>query len=164
MVVVENHVRNRRCQRESGRVGCRCRVVVRAIVGAVILLGLGPLGFVRPRLSWTRIRPIFAFGVSFQAVQLVNVVRDQCVNIVTAAVASFTVRLLVDGLEAVAGGGAIVTGHQRQSRPQSQVVADRQTRVEPGRCRREEADVPLKAVRSASTSSVPSRIPPASGL
>jgi O-antigen/teichoic acid export membrane protein len=65
--------------------------VVRAIVGASILLKLGPLGFVRPRLSWARVRPILGFGVSFQAVQLVNLVRDQGVNIVTAAAASFTV-------------------------------------------------------------------------
>jgi O-antigen/teichoic acid export membrane protein len=37
------------------------------------------------------VRPIFAFGVSFQGVQLVGLVRDQGINVVTAAVASFTV-------------------------------------------------------------------------
>ena len=45
----------------------------------------------RPRLSWARVRPILAFGVSFQAVQLVNVARDQGVNVITAAVSGFTV-------------------------------------------------------------------------
>jgi O-antigen/teichoic acid export membrane protein len=71
--------------------GVAAAVVVRAIVGGLILLKLGPLSFVRPRLSWARVRPIFAFGASFQAVQLVNLIRDQGVNIVTAAVAGFTV-------------------------------------------------------------------------
>jgi O-antigen/teichoic acid export membrane protein len=75
----------------AGVWGVAAAVVVRAVVGALILFRLGPLGFVRPRLSWARVRPIFGFGVSFQAVQLVNLVRDQGVNIVTAAVAGFTV-------------------------------------------------------------------------
>jgi O-antigen/teichoic acid export membrane protein len=65
--------------------------VFRAIVGAILITKLGPLGFVRPRLSWSRVRPILGFGISVQAVQFVNVVRDQGVNIVTAAVAGFTV-------------------------------------------------------------------------
>jgi O-antigen/teichoic acid export membrane protein len=75
----------------AGVWGVAGAVVVRAIVGAGLLLKLGPLGFVRPRLSWVRVRPILAFGMSFQAVQLVNLVRDQGINIVIAAVASFTV-------------------------------------------------------------------------
>jgi O-antigen/teichoic acid export membrane protein len=75
----------------AGVWGVAVAVVFRAIIGAVVLATLGPLGFVRPRLSWPRIRPILAFGLSFQAVQLVNLVRDQGVNIVTAAVAGFTV-------------------------------------------------------------------------
>jgi O-antigen/teichoic acid export membrane protein len=75
----------------AGVWGVAGAVVGRAIVGAVIFAKLGPLGFVRPRLSWARVRPILGFGLSFQAVQLVNLARDQGVNIVTAAVAGFTV-------------------------------------------------------------------------
>jgi O-antigen/teichoic acid export membrane protein len=66
-------------------------VVVRAVVGALILFRIGPIGLLRPRLSWSRVRPIFGFGLSFQAVQFVNLARDQGVNVVTAAVAGFTV-------------------------------------------------------------------------
>jgi O-antigen/teichoic acid export membrane protein len=75
----------------AGVWGVAAAVVARAIIGAVILAKLGPLGYVRPRLSWERVRPIFVFGLSFQAVQLVNVARDQGVNVVTAAVSGFTV-------------------------------------------------------------------------
>jgi O-antigen/teichoic acid export membrane protein len=75
----------------AGVWGVAAAVVVRAIVGAFLLFKLGPLGFVWPRLSWTRLRPILGFGLSFQAVQMVNVVRDQGVNLITAAVASLTV-------------------------------------------------------------------------
>jgi O-antigen/teichoic acid export membrane protein len=75
----------------AGVWGVAAAVVGRAIVGAVIFAKLGPLGFVRPRLSWTRVRPILGFGLSLQAVQFVNLVRDQGVNVVTAALAGFTV-------------------------------------------------------------------------
>lgn len=75
----------------AGVWGVAAAVVVRAVVGAVIFAKLGPLGFVRPRLSWTRVRPILGFGLSFQAVQFVNLARDQGVNVVTAALAGFTV-------------------------------------------------------------------------
>jgi O-antigen/teichoic acid export membrane protein len=75
----------------AGVWGVGAAVVGRAVVGAILFATLGPLGLVRPRLSWRRVRPILAFGVSFQAVQFVNVARDQGVNIVTAAIAGFTV-------------------------------------------------------------------------
>jgi O-antigen/teichoic acid export membrane protein len=75
----------------AGVWGVAAAVVGRAVVGAVIFAKLGPFGFVRPRLSWTRVRPILGFGLSFQAVQFVNLARDQGVNLVTAAMAGFTV-------------------------------------------------------------------------
>jgi O-antigen/teichoic acid export membrane protein len=75
----------------AGVWGVGAAVVARAVVGAALFASLGPLGLVRPRMSWRRVRPILAFGVSFQAVQFVNVARDQGVNVVTAAVSGFTV-------------------------------------------------------------------------
>jgi O-antigen/teichoic acid export membrane protein len=75
----------------AGVWGVAAAGTVRALVGATVLISLGPIGFVRPRLSWARVRPILAFGVQFQAVQFVNLVRDQGVNLVTAAVAGYTV-------------------------------------------------------------------------
>jgi O-antigen/teichoic acid export membrane protein len=75
----------------AGVWGVAGATVFRAVVGAILITKLGPLGFVRPRLSWARVRPILTFGISVQAVQFVNVIRDQGVNIVTAAVAGFAV-------------------------------------------------------------------------
>lgn len=64
--------------------------VLRTIVGTVLLVRVGPPGFVAPRLRWARIRPLMAFGVRFQATTGTELLRDQGMNWAVAAVASLT--------------------------------------------------------------------------
>jgi O-antigen/teichoic acid export membrane protein len=75
----------------AGVWGVAAATIVRAVVGGLVLIKLGPVGLIRPRLSWSRVRPIFAFGLSFHAATVVTLAREQGINIVTAAVAGFTV-------------------------------------------------------------------------
>jgi O-antigen/teichoic acid export membrane protein len=46
-----------------------------------------PDGVVRPRLGWSRIRPLLGFGARFQAVGVVNIVRDLGLNLGTVVIA-----------------------------------------------------------------------------
>ena len=59
---------------------------VRTLIGSVVMVALGPLGFLRPRWAWTRIRPLLSFGLRFQATQAVIAARDQGLNVGIAAV------------------------------------------------------------------------------
>jgi O-antigen/teichoic acid export membrane protein len=59
---------------------------VRAVVGAVLINLRSPAGFMLPRLSWGRLRPLLRFGLQYQAVNAVALVRDQGVNLGTAAI------------------------------------------------------------------------------
>lgn len=71
----------------AGVWGVASAVIVRALVGAVAMVRLGPLGFVRPRWSWVHVRPLVALGTKLQANALVAMARDQALNVVIAAVA-----------------------------------------------------------------------------
>lgn len=62
---------------------------VRALVGSVVMIRFGPLGFLRPRWGWRHVRPILRFGVRFQAINVVGAARDQGLNAGIAAVAGF---------------------------------------------------------------------------
>jgi O-antigen/teichoic acid export membrane protein len=62
---------------------------VRALVGSLVVMRLGPLGFLRPRWGWRHVRPILRFGVRFQAINVVGAARDQGLNAGIAAVAGF---------------------------------------------------------------------------
>jgi O-antigen/teichoic acid export membrane protein len=62
---------------------------VRSLVGSLVLIRMGPLGFLRPAWSWQRVRPILRFGAQFQAFDAVGVVRDLGLNTGIAAVAGF---------------------------------------------------------------------------
>jgi O-antigen/teichoic acid export membrane protein len=57
-----------------------------ALVGTIILIRVGPVGYVVPRPRFTLVRPMLRFGVRFQAVGLVSVFRDQGLNLLIAAV------------------------------------------------------------------------------
>jgi O-antigen/teichoic acid export membrane protein len=59
---------------------------VRAIVGAVVMNLVSPAGFMLPRLSWGRLRGLLRFGLQYQSVNAIALVRDQGVNLGTAAI------------------------------------------------------------------------------
>jgi polysaccharide transporter, PST family len=61
--------------------GLATAFVVRALVGSVLLLTFLPEGRVAPVPSWTKVRNLLGFGVRYQAVGLLNMLRDQGVNI-----------------------------------------------------------------------------------
>lgn len=67
--------------------GVATAVVVRALTGTFLILILGPIGFIRPRLDLARIRPMLGFGLKYQAVDFVNLARDQGINVLMAAIA-----------------------------------------------------------------------------
>ena len=61
--------------------------VVRAAIGTTVLLSLVPSARVLPSLSWARIRPLLSFGMQFQAVGIVNWLRDLGTNAAIAILA-----------------------------------------------------------------------------
>jgi O-antigen/teichoic acid export membrane protein len=61
--------------------------LVRSICGGALLISLVPGAIVRPFVSLARIRHMFGFGMRFQAVGAVNLVRDQGLNVAVAAIA-----------------------------------------------------------------------------
>jgi O-antigen/teichoic acid export membrane protein len=67
--------------------GLATAVVARALIGTGVLVRLSPVGLIGPSLRWGRLRPILGFGARFQAVGVVNVVRDQGFNFAIAAIA-----------------------------------------------------------------------------
>lgn len=68
--------------------GLASAIVARAAVGSVVMLIVGPIGLIRPRLQRARVRRLLGFGASYQAVDIVGLLRDTGVNIVTPAIAS----------------------------------------------------------------------------
>jgi O-antigen/teichoic acid export membrane protein len=58
------------------------------VIGWLVMVRLSPAGFVRPRLSWKRIRPLMGFGLRFQATSAAWLVRDQGLNASIAAIAN----------------------------------------------------------------------------
>jgi O-antigen/teichoic acid export membrane protein len=66
--------------------GLATAVVARAVAGSTIMLLVAPPGLLRPRLSFRRVRPLLGFGVQYQSVALASVVRDQGLNVATAAI------------------------------------------------------------------------------
>jgi O-antigen/teichoic acid export membrane protein len=71
----------------AGVWGFATAVVARAVVGAAMMGRLGPVGVVRPRLSWQEVRPLAGFGAKFQAPHVVALVRDQSLNVGVAVIA-----------------------------------------------------------------------------
>ena len=65
--------------------------VVRAMLGSTLLLILLPEGRVLPVPSYTKIRAILGFGFRYQAVGLLQLLRDQGVNIAVALVGGVAV-------------------------------------------------------------------------
>jgi polysaccharide transporter, PST family len=71
----------------AGVWGLASAVVVRGVAGAVAMVRLSDMGWVRPRLSWRDVRPLVGFGARFQAAAGVGVARDQALNAGIAAIA-----------------------------------------------------------------------------
>jgi O-antigen/teichoic acid export membrane protein len=61
--------------------------LAQAVVGSVLMVGAARRRVLRPRLGWGRLRPLFGFGMRFQAVSFVNMLREQGLVIGTAALA-----------------------------------------------------------------------------
>jgi O-antigen/teichoic acid export membrane protein len=70
----------------AGVWGLAGAVVVRGVAGAVAMVRLSDLGWVRPRLAWSETRPLLGFGARFQAAAGVGVARDQALNAGIAAI------------------------------------------------------------------------------
>jgi O-antigen/teichoic acid export membrane protein len=68
--------------------GLASATVAMRAVAVLIMARISPVGLVRPRLSWRRIRPLIGFGVSFQAAAATSLIREQGLNAAIAAIAS----------------------------------------------------------------------------
>ena len=67
--------------------GLASAIVARAAFGTIVMLKVGPIGPIMPRLSPSRVRRLLGFGASYQAVDVISLLRDTGVNIITPAVA-----------------------------------------------------------------------------
>ena len=67
--------------------GFAAGMAVRATAGTTAMALRGPVGIVRPRWSWTDVRPLLRFGAKFQAVVVIALARDQGLNVGIALVA-----------------------------------------------------------------------------
>lgn len=61
--------------------------IVRALAASTLALVLVPSARTLPAWSWQESRGLLRFGVGFQAVNVTNLLRDQAINIATAALA-----------------------------------------------------------------------------
>ena len=60
--------------------GLATATVAMRVVSALLMARVSPVGLVRPRFSWGRIRPLMGFGVRFQAASATWLIRDQGLN------------------------------------------------------------------------------------
>jgi O-antigen/teichoic acid export membrane protein len=67
--------------------GLASATLAKAFTGVLIMSRVSPVGLVPPRLSWSRVRPLMRFGLEFQATNAVWILRDQGINLSTAALA-----------------------------------------------------------------------------
>jgi O-antigen/teichoic acid export membrane protein len=67
--------------------GLATAAVVRAAAGSAMVIAMGPLGLVRPRWSWPLVRPLLGFGAKFQATAMLQLAREQGMNVAVAAIA-----------------------------------------------------------------------------
>lgn len=64
---------------------------VRAAAGAILMSAISPAGFLLPIASWSRVRGLLRFGLQYQAVSAVALIRDQGINIGTAVISGLSV-------------------------------------------------------------------------
>lgn len=69
----------------AGAWGVATAVLVRSLIGTATMLAVVPASRMVPRFEWSRVRRFIGFGLSFQAVGLIAVVRDFALNAGTAS-------------------------------------------------------------------------------
>lgn len=67
--------------------GLATAIIARSALGSGLMMSKTPDGVVRPHWDWSRIRPLLGFGARFQAVGVVNIVRDLGLNLGTVVIA-----------------------------------------------------------------------------
>lgn len=65
--------------------GLATAMLVRALVGTVTMLAVSPVRYLRPRWDVSAVRTVLRFGVQYQLVSFANVLRDEGLNLGTAA-------------------------------------------------------------------------------
>ena len=71
--------------------GVALAAVLRSALGTAAMARLGPLGWVRPRWDFARIRPVLGFGLRVQRVGIVHLTREQSLSVGVAAIAGLGV-------------------------------------------------------------------------
>jgi O-antigen/teichoic acid export membrane protein len=71
--------------------GLAAAAFARTVTSSGVTVATSSVGLVMPRLAWSRVRPLIAFGARFQAIGILNVVRDQGLNFGLAAAGGLTV-------------------------------------------------------------------------
>ena len=71
--------------------GLATGAIVRAAFGAIAIAFVSPVGLPAPTLSWTRMRSPLLFGMRFQGVGFVTLLRDLAINLATAAITSVSI-------------------------------------------------------------------------
>jgi O-antigen/teichoic acid export membrane protein len=66
--------------------GMASAVVARALIGVGTMTRVAPVGLIRPRWSWERVRPMAGFGAKLQATTLIAAGRDQGLNVGVASI------------------------------------------------------------------------------
>jgi O-antigen/teichoic acid export membrane protein len=56
--------------------GLATAAIVRSAVGTAAMIRLAPVGFVKPSLEWSLVRPLLAFGLHFQGASAASLARD----------------------------------------------------------------------------------------
>ena len=113
----------------AGVWGLATATPARAAVGVVAMAWATPAGRAWPRFSWRRIRHLLGFGVRFQAVTAVWLLREQGLNTAVAAVAGVSTLGLVSAARRVLEvPQLLLQSLRRVSYPaMSQLVARRET-------------------------------------
>jgi O-antigen/teichoic acid export membrane protein len=75
----------------AGVAGVAVAAVLRAGLGTLVMARLGPVGWVRPRWEFSRIRGVLGFGLRVQQAGALNLVREQGLSVGVAAIAGLGV-------------------------------------------------------------------------
>jgi O-antigen/teichoic acid export membrane protein len=75
----------------AGVAGVAAAAVLRAALGSLVMARIGPVGWLRPRWDFDRIRGVLGFGVRVQQVGVLNLAREQGLSVGIAAIAGLGV-------------------------------------------------------------------------
>jgi len=71
--------------------GLASATIAMRLAAGFVIARLSPVGLVRPRFSWGKVKPLVGFGLRFQATGATLLVRDQGLNASVAALGSLSV-------------------------------------------------------------------------